>query len=586
MSPNLPLFDEFERLAAAVIDETALPEDVSRFNALLRDYPELVAVYFDQVRMHAMLEEKGNIVLASVPTSANSVIRSRMSWWRGWRIAAAAIGLLLIGAEAWKLLPRFSKGEKSMQTSEPVDKLGLAPLKVVAWKGAWGFAIPEKLPGNIRFPKGEITVRLSSGVELTLLGPVDLDVQSSMDVWLRQGRLLAWVPSRASGFTVNAPGLTIWDVGTVFTVASQAEHSETFVFKGCVQVLDDTGEAVDLCHAGEGVRASKGKSPFKVAVEDNSELRELYAAVDGYSAMSEPQKTFEVARQIGDSWVAKNAPKEASRIRAGAEGQVALRNALRRAPFTKAAWVRSTGFALQERTKMKKSTGATAVLAAAVVTLGTGVGSATSESVLVDTSPVHNRRWMTVYTNEVPLSWDWMDRASHAKFAISGMNSAFATNFTGITTNWLWRAFASDKPSSEDVYELSLVFYDNGDTIVGSLTSRLAVVKSAFGGGPVDPRPVSTRWQRIKTNVVLPYDADWTEASSGAERGQVVIAKVGGTIQTNALPDGGGYFGWQFVQRGWGYGTFNLALSFPETVTNEWDATLVRLPDGVMISVK
>lgn len=51
-----PLFDEFERLSAAVLDETASREEVRRFNALLRDFPELAAVYLEQAQMHAMLE--------------------------------------------------------------------------------------------------------------------------------------------------------------------------------------------------------------------------------------------------------------------------------------------------------------------------------------------------------------------------------------------------------------------------------------------------------------------------------------------------------------------------------------------------
>ena len=30
------------------------------------------------------------------------------------------------------------------------------------------------------------------------------------------GRLVAWVPTRAGGFTVRAPGLMAWDIGTIF----------------------------------------------------------------------------------------------------------------------------------------------------------------------------------------------------------------------------------------------------------------------------------------------------------------------------------------------------------------------------------
>ena len=56
---NASLFDEFERLAAAVLDGTATGEETHRFNAVLREFPELASVYFEQARMHAMLECRG-----------------------------------------------------------------------------------------------------------------------------------------------------------------------------------------------------------------------------------------------------------------------------------------------------------------------------------------------------------------------------------------------------------------------------------------------------------------------------------------------------------------------------------------------
>ena len=421
----------------------------------------------------------------------------------------------------------------------------------------------------------------------------ELQVENDMEVRLTTGRLVAWVPRRACGFTVHAPGLTAWDIGTVFSVAAEETASDLFVFKGSVQVLDSEGNGVDLCEAGEGVRAPAGKTPFKVAAE-GAEAERMLRAVRGYAALDDPQRALRAARQVCEQWTARYVPEEAAQVRARAERQAALRNAPRPIPFTKTAWVRpaapvaATGGAKllspeQEASNMK--TTSVAALAAAVILLGAETSGAVSEPVAINTSPTRNRRWSTVYTNEVPLAWEWHAGASRAQLDITGMNGSVATNFASVTTNWLWRAFPSGVPSAEDAYTLTLTFF-SGDARVGALTSQVAVATGAFGETAVIPTPEGTPWPTLKENVVIPYDAGWAAATAGATNSRLVIAKTGGPTQTNILAYADGYFGWRVKRSDWGYGTFNLALTFPDTVTNEWDAALVRNADGMMIKVR
>ncbi len=115
---------------------------------------------------------------------------------------------------------------------------------------------------------------------------------------------------------------------------------------------------------------------------------------------------------------------------------------------------------------------------------------------------------------------------------------------------------------------------------------RLAVVAGAYGGIRVDPDPASTAWPKVKENAVIPYDSGWAEATYGAATSRLVIAKQNGLTQTNVLVSSGGYFGWKLKQSQWGYGTFNLALAFPGTVTNEWEAALARVPEGFLFGVR
>ena len=601
MKPQRTILDEFEDLTAAVLDGTATPDERARFTAITREYPEFRSVWLEQVRLHALLTCRGTQHSGStlpLPQKSPALPRKThlaQGWGRRWPAAAAAAAVLLAGTAVWR-------GRTPCTTGTPAaancPRPTAAPVQIVHQAGATGLELPQTLPGTLRLTSGTAKVRLTSGVELVLLGPLELEVEErGMETRLAKGRLVAWVPRRASGFTVHAPGLTAWDIGTVFSMAADADGSTLFVFKGSVQALDGEGAGVDICEAGEGVRVITNKTPFKVAAEGETAER-LFNQVRGSAAVTEPQKALDAARQIGELWIAKYVPEEASRIRENARRQAALRNAPKPILFTKTAWVRPSApvpttsgariLSSGQETSNMKTTRSAALLAAAAIT-GAGVAGAASDPsapILVDTSPCHNRHWTTVFTNAVPLRWNWVTNADTAQLEIVGMNGSAATNFTDTAvTDWVWPAFASNGPSAEDVYDLTLTFKDNG-SVVGALTSRLAVVTAAFGQTKVVTTPEDKPWPTLKGNVVLPYDAEWTEATENATNSRVVIAKQGGITQTNALTDANGYFGWKVKRGNWGYGTFNLALTFPGTVTNGWDATLVRLAEGFMFSVR
>jgi autotransporter-associated beta strand protein len=190
---------------------------------------------------------------------------------RGFGWAAAA---LLLGAILWLV-----HGYRHQAPCQRVLAAS-APVCLVRQSGSSALELPDALPGAVRLGSGEVAVRLASGVELTLLGPLELEVRDAMRVRLLSGRLLADVPHHAAGFTVLTPELELWDLGTVFGVSVSNGVSDVFVFQGSVQVNEATGEPVDVCESGEGVRAAFGQRPRKVAA-DGPEGRELFGAVEG-----------------------------------------------------------------------------------------------------------------------------------------------------------------------------------------------------------------------------------------------------------------------------------------------------------------
>ena len=210
--------------------------------------------------------------------------------------------------------------------------------------------------------------------------------------------------------------------------------------------------------------------------------------------------------------------------------------------------------------------------------------AAVSASTVVDAAPC-SRHWTTLFTNEIPLRWNWVPGATRARLDVVGMAGTSATNFAVGASKALWRAAAEASPSAEDVQTLVLTCYGDGDAVVGALTARVATVTGAFGRSTVDAALDGAAWPKVKRDSVIPYDAAWASDTNAATDVRMTIAKTDGGAQTNVFADRAGYYGWKIVNGGWGYGTFDLCLSFSGT-TNAWSATLTRPLDGTAVSVR
>ena len=226
------------------------------------------------------------------------------------------------------------------------------------------------------------------------------------------------------------------------------------------------------------------------------------------------------------------------------------------------------------------------MLRATVIVMAAGgwAQSVSSAPALVDATSRY-RHWTTVCANEVPLRWNWETNATHATLEIAGMNGTLTTNFYGVISNWVWRVSGTEGPSVEDVHTLTLTFLASGDRVVGALTSQLAVVKGSVGPAVVDAVAGTRAWSRVKASAVIPYDAAWSMSALDAVSATLAITKTDGVSRTNVFSDTAGYYGWKPGNSGWGYGTFNLVLTF-SGMTNEWTATLMRPIDGTVVSVR
>jgi len=398
--------DRFDELLAFFMEGALTDGERRELMARMAREPDCVRRYLDVMEVHAMLRCQAGFVSGTActtqtpspkgehPCGQHFMCAPRDAGLTGprrnrWRIAAAAAAVLLVGAGVWYGVP-FLPSRVSRPACRGAAKAGPpSPVTVVA--GARGLELPSSLPGAVRLASATATVRLASGVELSLLGPLELEVRDAMQVRLKSGRLLADVPPHAVGFTVLTDELELWDLGTVFGVTVSNGVSDVFVFQGSVQVNEITGEAVDLCEAGQGVRAAAGRRPCKFAA-DFPEAAAHYRAVAGrQKALRDPAAALAAAGRVaalwGERWLPQVVPPpvpglvgrgdkdaEAGRYITGGQPSPSVEG--RASSVTKLSQnPAAAGPPQQEGSAMRGMTNTVAALAAAV-TMGAGAARA------------------------------------------------------------------------------------------------------------------------------------------------------------------------------------------------------------------
>ncbi|MEM9366503.1 MAG: LamG-like jellyroll fold domain-containing protein [Planctomycetota bacterium] len=95
-------------------------------------------------------------------------------------------------------------------------------------------------PGDYEVTKGEGTLRLNNGVELTLQSPAKFRLVDKQRIEWTLGRARAYVPPEGHGFRVITPQGEIEDLGTEFGfLVAEDQTSEVHVFAGEVRLLND-----------------------------------------------------------------------------------------------------------------------------------------------------------------------------------------------------------------------------------------------------------------------------------------------------------------------------------------------------------
>lgn len=159
-------------------------------------------------------------------------------------LASAALLMLTVLALVWWNLARPSTGAKASLIAERSVKTDAEPRAILRSSphAQWPHQrAPVDANGRVTARRidlcaGLAELELPSGATLVLQGPTVLDLTGGNSARLLLGRLTAYVPTRAHGFTLQAEGVRVVDLGTAFGLGQDAGGiAELHVFAGAVE---------------------------------------------------------------------------------------------------------------------------------------------------------------------------------------------------------------------------------------------------------------------------------------------------------------------------------------------------------------
>lgn len=285
-------FDRSEllELFSAALDGRLSVEEERKLNEALTD-PELAAEYARYAGLFAALTIRisSQEALTEARRSARRPMpaATRRSSRRAWIAAALivlaiGIGMTLIVKQAWNRHERLTRPVQSFATVIDARDAVFVESGMPATPGA-------QLPGGfIRLESGEVDIEFFSGAQVTVTGPASFGINSPMRGFLEHGHAAVYCPEQALGFTVGAPGMSIVDLGTRFTLRVTDRKSSVHVTEGRVRIERDSGPAVELAERDALVLDTKGQTLGRSISIAASQGRGFASYMDGETRKPRP----------------------------------------------------------------------------------------------------------------------------------------------------------------------------------------------------------------------------------------------------------------------------------------------------------
>lgn len=247
---------EFNELVAGFIDGTLDPLGTARLLEMCREDEELKERFEWQVDTHRLLDlaledESGIFFDAEVmerirhegaedfvePVIGKVLRISRRRKWTRWMASAAVAAMVVMGAAWWISAQGI---QATLHRGDAAKWVGDQPSSDL------------RSGSRLRLESGLAEIHFKNGTQLILEGPADFEIRSRGKARLQRGKIVARVPHRAIGFTLESPAGKLIDLGTSFgmRVADNGE-TETQVFEGKVRVDPIGGSSKTIVHQNE-----------------------------------------------------------------------------------------------------------------------------------------------------------------------------------------------------------------------------------------------------------------------------------------------------------------------------------------------
>jgi ferric-dicitrate binding protein FerR (iron transport regulator) len=227
---------ELTELCSALADETLTDQQKARLERFLSTSEEARRFYVQATGLSSSLYSYA----AEMQTGERDAAPARTNILRAWWVT----GFLAAAAAAVAMMFRFNHPP---QNNAPIT--AAVPLRefVAQLTGAkecvWVNGATSVQPGGqlqkgqrIELANGYAEITFDSGAQVVLQGPASLDVNSAWAATLNRGTIRASVPPEAMGFSISNPNVEIVDLGTEFTMSSDATGAaEVMVLKGEVE---------------------------------------------------------------------------------------------------------------------------------------------------------------------------------------------------------------------------------------------------------------------------------------------------------------------------------------------------------------
>ncbi len=282
---------ELRKLIDRLLSEGSLGKvETSRLEELLKDR-EALRYYTETMAQESMMAE----ALGGAGAGARKVVRMH---WKPVAVAAAACVVFGLGFFSGR-----QGGEKAPSAKDPLP-VQVTGVMGVEWdkSGAPELASGGVTAERVAFRTGLVELTYANGVRVTLEGPAEYVVNSPTSGELASGKLVAYVPPGAEGFTVDYARGKVVDLGTEFAMdVGKDGKTELGVFDGEVE-LHLPGEKPRSLQQSQAVMHEPGKDEAlrPIPLDREKFVRHLPARDFRWELTSpqEQEMTFDVTHLI------------------------------------------------------------------------------------------------------------------------------------------------------------------------------------------------------------------------------------------------------------------------------------------------